>query len=134
MQKDDLLKLADRVEALSGPDRKVDELIERAVGTYSAFRYYTLGDDDQPDYIPTRYTASLDAAETLVPGGENGRWNTGKFNTNAKKCTAQVAVEDEIFIETGSLGRGLKVRSSAIAATPALALCAAALRALAGGE
>lgn len=124
MQKDELLKLAERVEALSGPDRAIDWQIHCRNGLNGVGMY-----GNHPSY-----TASLDAAMTLVPGGENGRWNTGKFNTNAKKCTAQVAVEDEIFIETGSLGRGLKVRSSATAATPALALCAAALRALAGGE
>lgn len=121
--KEELLKLAKRVEALSGPDRDVDLDICIALDTGRS--------TDPRNPGPMRYTASLDAAMTLVPGGENGRWNAGKFNADPNKCSAQVAIEDEIFIESGSLGRGLKVRASGTARTPALALCAAALRALA---
>ncbi len=117
---EELLKLAKRVEALSGPDREVDELIERAVGKYSAFSYYTLGDDDQSDYIPTRYTTSLDAALTLRSSG----WTI-----------AHICEEDDKrwFAE---LRHGFKTSYDHVAmagkcATPALALCAAALRALA---
>lgn len=61
-----LLELAERCEAAEGPDRKLDEAIERATGNYNAFAHYTLGDDDFDEYVPTRYTASIDAAMTLV--------------------------------------------------------------------
>ena len=147
--KEELLKLAERVEALSGPDREVDARIWCALNGkkyVSHWREYD-GPNTRVEYIepPKRtpfasstvalqWTASLDAAMTLVPGGENGRWNAGKFNVDPNKCSAQVAIEDEIFIERGSLGRGIKVRASGTARTPALALCAAALRALAKEE
>jgi len=64
-----LLALAARCEAASGPDRKLDEEIERATGNFTGFSHYILGDDDQPDYEPIRYTTSLDAALTLLPDG-----------------------------------------------------------------
>lgn len=156
--KEELLKLAERVEALRGPDWEVDKLIavlngwclhpsnrQRDDSAQSDTGYTCLdcGADSWGNTGPTgqkrsaslpAYTASLDAAMTLVPGGENGRWNAGKFNVDPNKCSAQVAIEDEIFIERGSLGRGIKVRASGTARTPALALCAAALRALAKEE
>ena len=116
--KEELLKLAERVEALRGPDREVDEAIERAIDNYTAFKYYTLGDDDQSDYIPTRYTASLDAAMTLVPKGWAwsvlDRRTTGYSKPNGQCWTK----EDRSTLHED-------------AAAPALALCAAALRALA---
>ena len=62
----DLIK---RVESATGPDRELDEAIERATGNYTAFAHYTLGDDDFDEYVPTRYSASIDAAMTLVPEG-----------------------------------------------------------------
>lgn len=110
----DLLKLAERVEALQGPDREVDELIERAVGTYSAFSHYTLGDDDQPDYIPTSYTASLDATMTLVPEG----WMLITLS--------DIAADGMPFARLGDCD---KVEECGIAGNTTLALCAAALRA-----
>ena len=143
----DLMELAERVEALQGRNMEVDAEIARATGwVHKCSDVWGIGaphwwkedkcfhDFAGPHWygqgaILPPFTGSLDAAETLVPGGENGRWNTGKFNTDPNKCSAQIAIEDEIFIEAGSLGRGIKVRASATAATPALALCAAALRA-----
>lgn len=93
----DLMKLAERVEALSGPDRAVDWELHVfdglvGVGMYGAHPHYT---------------ASLAAAMTLVPEG----WDHG-YTANGQCWTHKEA----------STVHG-------DAATPALALCAAALRA-----
>lgn len=109
MTRQALLDLAARCESATGVDRELDEAIERAVGTYSAFSHYRLGDDDIPDYVPTPYTASLDAAMTLVPKGDL------HLEIKCGKIWAFV---------------GTPIRA-ATAVTPALALTAACLRALA---
>ena len=74
------------------------------------------------------------AAMQLVPGGNDGEWNTGRFNVDPGKCFAQAGVQGDIVVEGVSFGQGLKVRGTATAATPALALLAALLRALAHQE
>ena len=68
-----LLALADRVEAMDGPDRAVDEAIFYAFYPRGAFDM-----PDEPVCVPThsgtivpRYTSSLDAAMTLVPEGDD---------------------------------------------------------------
>lgn len=133
---DVLEALAVRCERAVGPDRELD----RAIGDQLFPPKPLEANESEPPagfgrgflntaYWGAAYTASLDAAMQLVPGGEDGRWNTGRFNVDPNKCSAQVAVQGEIFIDRGSLGLGIKVRASATAATPALALCAAALRA-----
>ena len=101
----DLLDLAARVEALTEPSREVDAEIKEAAG-------------HAWDYAAHPYTASLDAAMTLVPEGIGS---------------------DLLYVRTERLhtGKGRAVlldtlggqESYADAATPALALCAAALRA-----
>ncbi len=104
-----------RIESADGPSRELDEAIERAVGRYTAFQHYTLGDDDTPDYVPTRYTASIDAALTLVPDG--ALWSAETWDTNGiypKHVRASVWVQGA---------------PRCYAATPALALAAAALKA-----
>lgn len=111
---DELLELADRCEAASGPDRAIDGAIREALGLPDRHRIangmvidgYGFGTP-----IP-EYTASLDAAMTLVdldqgfdligPMQGSGLWQAG--------C-------------------GEDGREQADAATPALALCAASLRA-----
>ena len=108
----ELLKLADRVEALDGPDREVDLGIERVIRP----RRYRL---ECPTSADPEYTASLDAAMTLVPDG--CVWNLGG---NSKKG----------FARTGLFGAMIKQGIDEIfaeASTPALALTAAALRAIA---
>jgi hypothetical protein len=97
-----LTALAERCEQATGPDRKLDREIELAVMPERV--------DPEPWETLAAYTASLDAAMTLVPEG----------------CIV-------------TIGGGLGIGTSAIevsgrifarkAATPALALCAAALRA-----
>jgi hypothetical protein len=130
-----LTALAERCEAATGPDRELDCRIAAAahptmagdlcvVGppTYEPERYFShhVGIDwigyDLLNNAPT-YTASLDAAMTLVPRGYV--WAGGiddKFQPLMAVALPD-AEEPSGFSE---------------AATPALALCAASLRALAG--
>lgn len=111
----DLLKLAERCEAATGPDRELDEDIERATGRYAAFSYYTLGDDCQPDYVPTRFTASLDAAATLMDGAGVLITLSEIKGDGMPLCVIGNPGTAELF--------------EAVANTMPLALCAAALRA-----
>jgi len=105
-----LLALAERVEALDGPNRNLDADIMRAIGLAGAPAVFALVDAPHP------YTASLDAAMTLVPEG----WAV------LMAFSEQRAVCD---VHTAPLGQHGTWPAHASAATPALALCAAALRA-----
>ena len=119
--KDELLKLAERVEALDGPDREVDEAI--------FWFLYPRGTFDMPEQarcVPShiqsvipQYTASLDAAMSLVP--ECREWHAGKHfkGGGSAYILCSKVLRDPIY---------------ATAATPALALVAASLRALAGDQ
>lgn len=117
-----LLKLAEECEAAAGPDRRLDcfihvETIRTSDGVFSEvppgpwketrWFYNPVPSVDWIGYdllnIAPHYTASLDAAVSLVP--------------------------DKMDWAIGSSGG--KRRKSSESATPALALCAAALRALA---
>ena len=111
----DLLALAERVEALSGPDRDVNEQVLVAAGWFVKDRWLH---DPQGNrsYNTPDVTASLDAAMALVPGGwaldclkegEVGRW--------------YVNLRPRDWVSEWQYSRG--------AANPALALTAAALRA-----
>lgn len=114
VRKADLLALAERVEALTGPDREVDAEIEAARGW----------PDVQWTGEAPRYTASLDAAASLVPAG----WTLDTLHEwDAAHLRARGPWQ-------GMLKRRVRhnytVRSQCLhAATPALALTAAALRA-----
>ncbi len=118
MQKDELTALAERVMALAGPCRENDARI-----TYACCPSMSkLGSVE--DYLQTdackkvrAYTSSLDAAMTLVP--TDGFWRMG--NDGEGRDPADYFAE----IIAGSLLQ----RFRAVAATPALALTAAALRA-----
>jgi hypothetical protein len=73
----DLTDLIKRLEALEAPCRKVDMLIE-TLQTGNRQHPYLVGIniDDKPDagrrtYPTPRYTASIDAAMTLVPEGSD---------------------------------------------------------------
>lgn len=143
---DTLRALIARVESASGPDRELDAEIGRAVGAFDRL----LGGFDDSEiaavtYVPeydhasilvrmkgrssgglryteklSRYTASLDAAVSLVPAGWSILmvWN-GKRNI----CT----------VHAQPLGTVQSWPDPSEAATPALALVAAALRPGAGG-
>jgi len=120
------MTLIERLEALSGPDREVDEAIADALFPPAPFAQLK----DAP--IPTgcrmwqqnghiqsalRYTASIDAAMTLVP--EECAWNLGGSPVKG-------------FAGAGSFGAMIEQGIDQIhgeAPTPAIALCIAALRA-----
>jgi hypothetical protein len=118
MNRDELLQLAERVERASGPDRELDCSIAVGVGAVDArtkpsglqgFGYVDRNQWACSNVPP--YTASLDAAMSLVPEGRFWR------------------------IDRDSAGHWARVSGILCgAATPALALCAASLKALASQE
>jgi hypothetical protein len=61
-----LLSLAGRCEEATGADRELDEAIAKAIGVASLF---AAGNRDW------HFTASLDAALSLVPAGWRHKWN-----------------------------------------------------------
>tara|TARA_Y100001933_G_scaffold90783_1_gene91760 strand:- start:1586 stop:1996 length:411 start_codon:yes stop_codon:yes gene_type:complete len=128
----DTTKLAERIEALEGPCREMDREIFKAVGAPLPKAAFGMDIELQPDpnsasgfvmpvgelqvrYECPHYTTSLDAAMTLVPEG----WGWFKLRTSTGQVWVEVERED---------GTGM-IAFSVHAATPALALCAAALRA-----
>jgi len=115
----DLLALAARVEAATGADRELDREIDRALFPQYWRRSETGSWFSNYVHRPPAFTASLDAAASLVPEG----W------------AYHIAVRPwfDVFQAKGSVWAfGQRVASfTASAATPALALTAAALRALA---
>jgi hypothetical protein len=133
MNREELTKLAERVEALTGADREVDKIIDGALGWAKTPNPTNAGGlidmMNGPDGRTIRrttpaFTASLDAAMSLVPDGclfmARTLWDGDK--------TAGSAV---VFHYAPTETQGLRYdgQSDAIAATPALALTAAALRA-----
>lgn len=144
-----LLTLAERCEQAEGQSRELDNLIGEAIGaTGEPFggpvnrHPFSLEMQSRPGarispcgrhvegVSHKRYTASLDAAMTLVPEGCVWlvRQSTGSDAiTNGKPLGvgfANVHPEDDVWSRGGS-----RVQWTVWAATPALALCAAALRA-----
>lgn len=139
-----LLALADRVEKLTGPDREIDLAIHLAVhpdGDIARIVKHPRGLDHQEGYqweirgasvvfekrtadgrcphnggypLP-QVTASLDAAMTLKPS--EMCWNTGEVGEDDYPWACITDGDSKDYAATG--------------ATPALALTAAALRALA---
>lgn len=110
----DLLELAARCEAADGASYELEREIAAAVGhpsvTASSFAMQYEG-----IRLPN-YTASLDAAVSLVPNDVR-EWHCGKhYKTGQGQAymLAPKALRDPIYC---------------LATTPALALCAAALRA-----
>ncbi|MDH7638921.1 hypothetical protein [Sphingomonas oryzagri] len=69
-----LLQLAERVEGLAGPNRNVDALIAPLQGLRVVDEGHPIGrmcyDDIGAAQLMPRYTASLDAAMSLVPEGQ----------------------------------------------------------------
>ncbi|MES2903989.1 MAG: hypothetical protein V4696_07375 [Pseudomonadota bacterium] len=124
------MNLPARIEAMTGPSREMDAEIAALVSTDPTSRvvwfkgrrrYLSAGAGRLPMHVgggkgtkwgivyqTKPYTASIDAAVSLVPAGHC--WTLKDYGT--PKCVAQI---------------GALIQSSA--ATPALALCAAALRA-----
>lgn len=114
MDKDKLRALAERCERAEGPNRELDAAIAVANG---ALRVHLVDGHATAFYANAAsplpfYTASLDAAMSLVPEGWFWRVDQGR---NAGGACFKIDGHEQIFT---------------LAATPALALIAAALRAL----
>lgn len=121
-----LLELADRCEAAMGPDRELDFWIYVRLNPGKDSDEAIQQDIDLVGidgmYIPHAYTASIDAAMTLVPTEivPNIRRGTWWCQVETLGPTAHVAYEN---------GDSGIIEESGKADTPSLALCAAALRA-----
>lgn len=122
--RDEMMELAAKCEAASGSDREIDEAIaqHREPGLFCRDEHGRLrknmhGTPLNPQWDlwhAPAYTASLDAAMTLVPEGCD-------VTLDVEKGRGGAIVFDDLGIE--AIGR-------CYAATPALALCAASLRAI----
>ena len=109
-----------RIEALDGPDREADAAIALALSLYD--QPEDLGCFEDPaeaivggggqTWAPLAYTGSIDAAMTLVPEGWG--WKVRKWAGGGAAAGCYASGSADIW------------RNSK---TPALALCAAALRA-----
>jgi hypothetical protein len=143
-----LIALAERVERAEGPDRELDALIEVAVFGFPQRAYdqanglRNRGADplDKMLWLKNwgvpRYSASLDAAMTLVPEGWRVGFEQGsRFDHAPEMCMAWVwpfASEYDPDWQLGQEGQQSNPDAQkGYAATPALALCAASLRAMA---
>lgn len=124
-RREELLALAERVEALEGPDREVNKALAPLAGLRLVEEGPPLGlccYDENGHGVPLpNFTASLDAAMSLVPKG----WSVDIIRTADSRLGGAYLY---LFGNSGSIP-SKKVHGSA--ATPALALTAAALRALA---
>jgi len=111
---DELNALAARVTPLDGPDREVDAAIQRACGVDDGSYWFIgpSGEHTKDDMAPA-YTASLDAAMSLVPASKD--WNAG---WQEEGVYPNRVVRGTAWVDTGT---------RVWAATPALALTAAAL-------
>jgi hypothetical protein len=144
---DELMALADRVEALTEPCRETDKEIVLALYPDASVNLYHVDDDEPTVYhaeplvrnkraLPT-FTASLDAAMTLVPEGWCIRLNQTSDGERADNTSDEGLPDWTVAIIPHAL-TGYANRKKAWggwlygnAATPALALTAAALRAIA---
>lgn len=130
-----LAELAMRVEGLTGADREVDAEIAAAlrIGTEHAWAlnypaWVGRGDgrvyleEGGPSFAAPTYTASIDSAMTLVPEG----WTFANLSQSDRKgwwCE----LRQGFLTSYDKTASGNQLENS----SPALALCAAALRALA---
>lgn len=121
--KQQLLDLADTVEKLEGPSREVDAEIAKAIGWCFVGEGHPIGrvwynPEGRAATLPA-FTRSLDAAMTLVP--EGWEWQIEAEETEMffppSPWTYRVDMGNLITVEC---------------VTPALALVAASLRAIAG--
>ena len=115
----ELIDLAERCEKATGPDSELDLLIRDTVF--------------QPCINPgAEYTASLDAAMTLVPKGWALSLRETTDGDRRDHSGDPLAAWTAALIEHKNTGYKVDQRGCwrrGFAATPALALCAAALRA-----
>lgn len=134
-----IAELADRCEQATGPDRELDVLLAYEAGLIrggDGHGYY-YGAGNECDYVLERgcdareqdapelpyFTASLDAAMTLVPEG----WGPALDSVERGKLPMAELWHHEAKHDGG--GMPYQERAKGVATTLALALCAAALRA-----
>lgn len=121
-----LLDLASRVEAATGPDRELDALIAPLQGLRVVDEGHPIGRmcyDSAGSSLPLpRYTASFDAAMTLVP--EDHAVDLTVWPKRHRASVLPVYEDGDRWLHRGS-----DPHFTVHAATPALALTAAALRA-----
>jgi hypothetical protein len=118
-----LIELAERCEKASEPDRETEARIAMEL----AWRKTTLGQagrvwydqDGNLEAVPPKYTASLDAALTLLPEGSEWRLER-RFSKAMSPAYASVWNPGATDVDFHANAHGK---------SPALALCAAALRA-----
>lgn len=132
MTRTDLLNLADRIERAEGPDRVFEAAIyatihpEEFENAAEAKHYASHPPVNRADLIYFKsvgvphYTSSLDAAMQLVPEGAS--WNLVSVGRSEPPVASVYLPDDTFHVFRGN------------AATPALALTAAALRALAASQ
>lgn len=130
------MTLPDRIAALDGPSREVDAEIARFIGLHIiASPRFVLADPfgkssemrEVPETTAPLYTASIDAAMTLVPKGLRlllSEWDDEKHLR--PKGAWQAVLSKPGCDASFDAMRGFRCDH---AATPALALCAAALKA-----
>ncbi|WP_375248330.1 hypothetical protein [Sphingomonas sp.] len=116
----EIVRLAELCEAGQVPSRDLDALIAPLQGLQVVDEGHPLGrvcyDQNRQSIMLPRYTASIDAAMTLVP---EGMWAEGALGSHADQWSS---LEIHAPCTYDPIGQ-------ATAATPALALTAAALRA-----
>jgi hypothetical protein len=121
----DLLRLADEVAAAVGPDTALDHRIADALHDWRNLggwreQHKITGEVRSFSYRPApAYTASLDAAMTLI--GKDAYWRLGNDGEGTDVSAFKATV-------TSGDGPTLAFHD-AVAATPALALASAALKA-----
>lgn len=135
----ELIALAERVESATGADRELDYAIHENIhGDWLRRNAYIREQGDDGWYsatppikgansiaAPQAYTASLDAAMTLVP---KGCLHMARTIWDAEGKTAGIGCINQYVGDMWTDG------FDSCAATPALALTAAALRALAAAQ
>jgi hypothetical protein len=133
---DKLNELADRCEQATAPDRELDAAIARAIGFGCVAQDHQAPGDHwtawkgkqfrSGPWEPLKlYTASLDAAMTLVPEGHRLVRLAEEEGVTERPWHIRLVEREGRFGRLGYLGD---------ANTPALAICAATLRARAAQE
>jgi hypothetical protein len=124
-------ELVSRCERARGADRELDAKIARAVGRIPKSAAYEgtikMGDlawSNGLGYQVPAYTGSLDAAMTLVPGKCGVNIMRPSYNADLEALTGGMPSGAQVFDHDESIDVTMAC------ATPALALCAASLRAL----
>lgn len=138
-----IASLADRIEKLTGPDYALDGEIAKAQGWNYSRRDVTghwgwtrPGMPNHYNASPPAYTASIDSAMTLVPEGwwlAGLNFNHADFRSSMdREWHAEVAGPVTWAVVDRYAGEEPQFEcEGGNAATPAIALCAAALRAIA---